>query len=226
MKNKQKRKNKFISILGEAILWVLALFCISFAVINTIDAHTNYSCSYFGTRTSVVVSESMAYENPENEYLDGTMSRIKKYDVVFAKEVKYEEINIYDVVLHVENGTLICHRVVDKYEYNGVSYLVTRGDSNNMDDAPFAYSSCRGKVMNVIPNIGEIVLFFQSGYFFLGLFFSIFLISLVLFLLSIYKNKHQSIKTQKEVINDVSDNNSKELVKNTNSKEDKIENSD
>ncbi len=184
MKKKQKIQTKVASIFGEVLLWILAIFCISVSLVSTIDAHTNYSCSYLGLRTSVIVSNSMANANPENTYLNETMTRIDKYDVITAREVSYEEINLYDVVLHLEGSNLICHRVIDKYEDNGISYLVTRGDSNNMDDAPFAYSLCRGKVVNVIPKVGEVLLFIRSGYFLVALFFSIFLVSSVLFLIS------------------------------------------
>ncbi len=193
MKEKKKKKRNFFSIIGEVILWVLAIFCVSSSICNIIDSHTNYGCSYFGYRTSVIVSESMQYRNPENSYLDDSLKQIAKYDVITAKEVSYEEIKVYDVVLHVEEAGLICHRVVDKYESDGVQYLVTRGDSNNLDDAPFAYSSCRGKVINVIPKIGEVVLFMQSGYFLLGIFLSVFVVSLVSFLFS-FLDKHEEKK--------------------------------
>ena len=180
-----------MSIIGEGLLWALALFCVSFSLVNVIDTHTGYSCSFFGFRTSVVLTKSMAYSNPENTYLDESMSRINKHDVITAREVSYDEIKIYDVVLHVEEGTLICHRVVDKYTYENVDYLVTRGDSNNLDDAPFAYSLCKGKVINVIPKVGEAVLFFQSGYFLLALCTSVFLVSGTLFTISMINSKKE-----------------------------------
>lgn len=192
MKKKQKRKLNVFTLIGEALLWALALFCVSISIVSTIDTHTNYSCSYFGYRTSVIISKSMANANPENTYLDESMTRIDKYDVITAKEVKYDDIQLYDVVLHLEGNSLICHRVVDKYEDNGTSYLVTRGDANNVNDAPFAYSLCRGKVVNVVPKIGEVVLFFQSGYFFLALFVSVLLVAGTLFTLSLLSDKKKA----------------------------------
>ena len=184
MKEEKKKKRNFFSIIGEVILWALAIFCLSSSICNIIDSRTNYGCSFFGYRTSVIVSESMQYRNPENAYLDDSLKQIAKYDVIIAKEVGYEEIEIYDVVLHVAEEGLICHRVVNKYESDGVNYLVTRGDSNNLDDAPFAYSLCRGKIINVIPKLGQAVLFMQSGYFILGLFLSVFTVSGLCFLFS------------------------------------------
>lgn len=192
MKKKQKRKLNIFSLIGEVLLWALALFCVSISIVSTIDTHTNYSCSYFGYRTSVIISKSMANANPENTYLDESMTRIDKYDVITAKEVKYDDIQLYDVVLHLEGNSLICHRVVDKYEDNGTFYLVTRGDANNVNDAPFAYSLCKGKVVNVVPKIGEVVLFLQSGYFFVALFASILLVSGTLFTISLLSDKKKT----------------------------------
>lgn len=193
MEEKNKKKNKKVfSIVGEVLLWALALFCVSLSLVNVIDSHTNYSCSYFGLRTNVIISKSMENKHPENTYLDTFDSnRISKYDVIIAKEVSYEEIEIYDVVLHVEAGNLICHRVVDKYTSDGVNYLVTRGDANNVNDTPFSYSLFKGKVINVIPKVGRVVLFLQSGYFLLAIFLSIFLISMILFTLSYLKDRKQ-----------------------------------
>lgn len=194
MEEKKKKKLNPFSIFGEILLWVLAIFCISVSIVNVIDTHTNYSCSYFGYRASVIVSESMAYRNIENTYLDDSMRQIGKYDVIMAKDTNYDDIQVYDVVLHLEPAGLVCHRVIDKYEDNGIQYLVTRGDSNNMDDAPFAYSLCRGKVVNVIPKIGEVVLFLQSGYFLLAAFFSIFLIASIFFAVSFVEKKAEEKK--------------------------------
>ena len=196
---KQKRKIRLLSLVGEMLLWVLALFCVSYAVTNVIDSHTNYNCSFFGYRISVIVSGSMENKNPENDYLTDSMKRIEKDSIIMAKEVSYEDIKIYDVVLHVDSGNLICHRVIDKYESNGTKYLVTRGDSNNLDDAPFAFSLCRGKVFNVIPKAGHFVLFLQSGYFLVALFFSIFLVAGTLLFLSLKKDKKEALASKKEM---------------------------
>ena len=188
---KQKRCKRIISFIGEILLWALALFCVSVSVVSIIDTHTGYSLPYLGYRSSVVVSESMQYAHPENTYLDDNMSRINKYDTIIAKEVSYEEINIYDVVLHMDSGVLVCHRVVDKYESDGVNYLVTRGDANNLDDAPFSMALYKGKVINVIPKIGEFILFLQSGYFLLALSISVIVVAGTLLTISLVKDKKE-----------------------------------
>ncbi len=195
---KQKRYRKIISILGEVLLWGLALFCVSISVVSVIDSNTGYSLSYLGYRSSVVITESMANAHPENTYLDERMSRIDKYDTIIAKEVSYDEINIYDVVLHIDSGVLICHRVVDKYESDGVSYLVTRGDANNLDDAPFSMELFKGKVINVIPKVGEVILFLQSGYFLLAVFGSVFLVSGTLLTISIFRGRKKEDTTDSD----------------------------
>ncbi len=186
---KEKSRKSILSFIGEILLWVLALFCVSIALVNIIDTHSGYSLSYIGYRTSVIMSESMAHANPDNTYLNESMNRINKYDTIVAKEVSYDEIKIYDVVLHVESSVLICHRVIDKYESDGVKYLVTRGDANNVDDTPFSYKLFKGKVINTIPKVGKFVLFLQSGYFFLGLCISLFLVCGTLLFISLRNDK-------------------------------------
>jgi len=233
---KKKTTKKVFSIVGEVLLWALALFCVSISLVNVIDSHTNYSCSYFGLRTNVIVSQSMENKHPENTYLDEfDSSRISKYDVIIAKEVSYEEIEIYDVVLHVESGNLICHRVIDKYTSDGVEYLVTRGDANNVNDTPFSYSLFKGKVINVIPKVGKVVLFLQSGYFLLAIFLSIFLISTILFTLSYLRDRKQKkleVNNSKDVVLDIKDENNANNSENaddvdTNNKDENIiENND
>ncbi len=233
---KKKTTKKVFSIVGEVLLWALALFCVSISLVNVIDSHTNYSCSYFGLRTNVIVSQSMENKHPENTYLDEfDSSRISKYDVIIAKEVSYEEIEIYDVVLHVEAGNLICHRVVDKYTSDGVDYLVTRGDANNVNDTPFSYSLFKGKVINVIPKVGKVVLFLQSGYFLLAIFLSIFLISTILFTLSYLRDRKQkklAVNNSKDVVLNIKDENNTDINENaddvdTNNKDENIiENND
>lgn len=233
---KKKTTKKVFSIVGEVLLWALALFCVSISLVNVIDSHTNYSCSYFGLRTNVIVSQSMENKHPENTYLDEfDSSRISKYDVIIAKEVSYEEIEIYDVVLHVESGNLICHRVIDKYTSDGVEYLVTRGDANNVNDTPFSYSLFKGKVINVIPKVGKVVLFLQSGYFLLAIFLSMFLISTILFTLSYLRDRKQKkleVNNSKDVVLDIKDENNANNSENaddvdTNNKDENIiENND
>lgn len=188
--NNVNKKNKPIKLVLNILFWtVIGFFGVLF-LLTGIDKVSGYKVPIFGYRQSVVVSESMQHAYPENDYLDDTMSRINKYDVIVTKNYKsYNEIKKYDVITHLTEQGLICHRVVDLYEQDGIQYVVTRGDANATNDTPFAYSLVRGKVVNVIPGVGKAVLFIQSPYFMLALFGSCFFVFLGFYIYTRGKEK-------------------------------------
>ena len=199
--DKHAKAKKVARIIGDVVFWMLAGFVGIYFLFNGIDQHTNYSLPFFGMRQSVIVSESMAYANDANTYLTDDMHRIDKYDVIITKNYKsYEEIQMYDVLTYTTGSTLICHRVVDLYESNGEQYIVTRGDSNNMDDEPINFSVVRGKVVKVLPFAGRVVLFFQSPYFTIAFCSSLFFIFLGTFIYDAEKAKRERDKPTSVVL--------------------------
>lgn len=191
---KEKKPNKKLKIIGNSIFFTLIAVIVTFSVWNFIDIRSGYKYPIFGMRTSVIVSPSMAVKNDTNTYLTDDMKQIQKYDVVTTVQYKsYDDIKLYDVATYF-NGTkdLICHRVIDKYiGDNGVQYVVFRGDSNNVSDAPVSYELIRGKVVNVTPKAGHFVSFVQSPYFFIAVFGTIFFVALGLFIVNLGKEKKQ-----------------------------------
>ena len=198
---KPKKKKKGVSvfkIIGETLFWIfIGVFVLRF-VSDGIDRHTNYSFALFGVRESVIVSESMSRPNESNTYLTEDMKQIQKYDIIVTRDYKsYESIKLYDVLTYISDNGLICHRVVALYEDEGNQYVVTRGDANNIDDDPVNYKLVRGKVVNVIPKIGQVSLFLQSPYFMIALFSSLFFIFLGTFIGDIDKERKKR-KAEKE----------------------------
>ena len=190
--NEKKKKSPW-KLVGEIFAWFFIGLFVCYFVVNGIDRHTGYNFPFFGFRTSVVVSPSMQIANPENTYLDESMKRIKKYDVITTLNYSsFDNIKLYDVLTYNSKNGLICHRVVDKYvAEDGQKYVVTRGDANNVDDAPVNYSLVRGKVILVTPAFGHFLLFVQSPYFILAFFGSAFFIFLGLYIIKSDKNKKQ-----------------------------------
>ena len=179
--NNDNKLKKIRKIISDIAFWSFIGLIVAFFIINGIDQHTGYQYPILGYRQSVIVSDSMSQANSDNTYLDDSMHRIYKYDVILTKNYEsFEQIKQYDVVTYYsEKNGLICHRVVDKYiNEEGVGYIVTRGDSNNTDDTPVAYSLVRGKVVHVTPKIGQFVLFIQSPYFLLAFFGTGFFVAL------------------------------------------------
>lgn len=188
------KTKKVLKIVFNVIFWCLIGWIALWLVFNGIDKHTGYKLPFFGYRTSVIVSNSMGSVDPSNQsYITDDMKQIKKYDVITTKDYKsYEEIQKYDVLTYYVNGSLICHRVVDLYEDNGTKYVVTRGDANNINDDPIAYSLVRGKVVGVSRGTGQFVLFLQSGYVWIALFGSAFFVCLGMFIFDGKKKVKQS----------------------------------
>ena len=191
---KEKKPSKKLKIIGNSIFFALIGIIVTFSVWNFVDIRSGYKYPIFGMRTSVIVSPSMAGRNDANTYLTEDMKQIQKFDVVTTVQYKsYDDIKLYDVATYF-NGSkdLICHRVIDKYVGdNGVQYVVFRGDSNNVSDAPVSYDLIRGKVVNVTPKAGHFVSFVQSPYFFIALFGTVFFVALGLFIINLGKEKKQ-----------------------------------
>ena len=188
---KEKKSNKKLKIIGNSIFFALIAVIVTFSVWNIVDIRSGYKYPIFGMRTSVIVSPSMAGRNDANTYLTDDMKQIQKYDVVTTVKYKsFDDIKLYDVATYF-NGSrdLICHRVIDKYESEGKQYVVFRGDSNNVSDAPVSYELVRGKVVNVTPKAGHFVAFVQSPYFFIAIFGTIFFVALGLFIINQSKEK-------------------------------------
>ena len=183
-KDQNKKPKKALKIIFNVIFWCAIGWVAVWLVFNGIDKHTGYQFPFFGYRTSVIVSDSMGSVDPGNRsYITDEMEQIQKYDVITTKDYQsYEEIQKYDVITYFSGESLICHRVVDLYEDNGVQYIVTRGDANNINDDPIAYSLVRGKVVSVSKGTGKFLLFLQSGYVWIAIFGSVFFVCLGLFI--------------------------------------------
>ena len=188
------KKKRVLRIVSDVIFFSIIGIFVSYFLVNAIDQHTGYNLPFFGYRNSVIVSDSMSSVSPENDYITEEMQQLQKYDVITTKTYKsYDDIKLYDILTYSNGKTLVCHRVVDKYTDNGVNYVVTRGDANNVDDTPVAYKSVKGKVIKVTHKVGYLVLFFQSGYISLAIFGSLFF-----FFLGMYIYDHEMDKKKAE----------------------------
>lgn len=189
-----KIARKVLSIIGQSILVLLILFMIAVSLTMTIDKATNYNASIGGYRIAAISSKSMSYIHDENQVeLEGIGGNIQKGDCVVAHDITtINDLKILDVVLYVDNnGLLVCHRVVE-INVEG-DYVITRGDTNSTVDGAVRFSAIRGKVVNVVPWIGNIVLFLQSYYGLLALFGSVFFITLAVFVYSLL-NRQNKVK--------------------------------
>ena len=86
---------------------------------------------------------------------------LKKGDLVVIKGVQSkDEIKIGDIVVYINPKGFTIHRVIELK----ADTLITKGDANNVNDVPIAYSEVIGKTINFkgkivkIPKVGYISL--------------------------------------------------------------------
>ena len=97
----------------------------------------------FGVGASVVLSGSME-------------PSLSVDDLVFVKaEDSYD---VGDVVVYQSGRSLVIHRIL-QIEGDAV---VTKGDANNIEDAPIALADIKGRMVGVVPGAGRVVHFIQS----------------------------------------------------------------
>ena len=92
----------------------------------------------FGYGASVVLSGSM----------EPTLS---VGDLLILQEAEVYQPD--DIVVYQSGKMAVVHRVVSINEET----VITRGDANNSEDAPFPVSFIKGKVISAIPNVGYLV---------------------------------------------------------------------
>ena len=123
----------------------------------------------FGNKSVLVVaSGSMSQKNAANDYLieHNLTNQFNTYDIIIIEEVNSDEdLQLYDVITFMDkDGKLVIHRIIKiETDENGNVTYITRGDSNNTNDAPSTIANIKGKYTDRrIPYIGAVVLFFQS----------------------------------------------------------------
>lgn len=92
----------------------------------------------FGYGAAVVLSGSM-----EPEFSKG--------DLLFVKEAS--EYTKNEVVVFQDGDMLVVHRIIEINDEE----IITKGDANNVVDAPINKNVIKGKVVGCVPMVGEIV---------------------------------------------------------------------
>lgn len=84
--------------------------------------------------------------------LSGSMEpELSVNDLIIVSDADSYERN--DIVVYQEGRTLVVHRIIS---IDGET-VVTKGDANNVEDAPIQLSAIKGKVIFHIPFVGNIV---------------------------------------------------------------------
>ncbi len=80
-------------------------------------------------------------------------------DIVVVQHVSPEELKVGDIVQYYSTeGYTITHRIIEIRETEEGEVFITKGDANEIADAPFTADRVVGKVIFVIPKLGYIPL--------------------------------------------------------------------
>lgn len=105
----------------------------------------------FGRRPIVVLSGSMSGEE------DG---HLEIGDLIFVKDVEFDELELGDVVTFKDGKAYTTHRVIG---WNEDGTIITKGDANNTQDhRKLVPESLVGIVTGRIPKMGNVALFMQK----------------------------------------------------------------
>ena len=96
--------------------------------------------------------------------MTGSMSpNLEVGDIVISKKSSITEIEENDVLEFRRENKIIVHRAIKKYEKNGKTYIVTKGDNNeNVDFGEVTEEELKGKVILRIPYAGWPVVWFNN----------------------------------------------------------------
>ena len=126
------------NIFIKTIKWILYIVVLLLLTITIVQRVTNNYLSVGGFRAFVIKSESM-----KGEYEIG--------DILIAKSVPAEDINVGDNVTYLGRGKLegiiITHKVVEKREVGDEVRFVTRGIQNEESDPEISYDQIYGKIV-------------------------------------------------------------------------------
>ena len=75
-------------------------------------------------------------------------------DMIIIKKCSSNDIEINDVIEYRRGNYSVIHRVTDKYQIDGQTYFITKGDNNkDVDNEPVKEEQLRGKAIGRIPYV-------------------------------------------------------------------------
>ena len=138
------KKTKLLAILRRIVLALAAIvFGVRMYAWNAESLVGNRMPMPFGYGMAVVLSGSMEPALSVN-------------DLIVAKET--EEYAVGDMVVFQDGDSVVVHRVVTLDEET----VQTKGDANNVADAPIGREMVKGKVIAYIPAAGHVVNFLRT----------------------------------------------------------------
>lgn len=153
--------NKIFNI-GLNMVIILVVFCLSLALYNFVQVRVlNKSyANYFGYTYFHTISGSMEDE-------------IKIDDFVFVKIT--DSVKKDDIVSFQAKNMIVTHRIIEINDEK----IITKGDANNIADAPIEKKQIIGKVVYIGKSFGKVYKMISNPFVFVSFFVTIILFSLV-----------------------------------------------
>ena len=159
------------------ILLILSLLILSYSIYGKISGKSNI----FGLQLYNIVTGSME-------------PNIRIKDVVVAVETPFEELEEEDVIVFRRGNMIVTHRIKG---FEGDN-IVTKGDNNpDEDEARVAFEDVLGKMIFVIPFLGYVTNFLNTG---IGFFLVIFvpLASILVYEIFSFTKKYRKYKIEEK----------------------------
>ena len=150
----RKRKNKAISIKNKfnIIIYIILIPILIYNTILIAKAIINpyETPDFLGIKTYVIISGSM-------------QPKLQIGDIVIVKNVEQRELEKGDIISFREGQNVVTHRIVDVLKNEDTIRYKTKGDNNNSEDEGLVeYTSIEGKVVKIIPKLGNVALILQG----------------------------------------------------------------
>ena len=144
----ENRVNKFVNILIYSILIIVMIYNLSLIIQSILKP--NQTPSFLGLKTYVIISGSME-------------PNINIGDLVVVQKTK-GELKEGDIISYRKGHSVITHRISQKTENEeGEIIYKTKGDNNNTEDSEeIRKEEIEGKVIKVIPKIGNVTLVLKN----------------------------------------------------------------
>lgn len=146
IKSIEKRKKKEVMI--KNVLKVILILLIYNMILLGISAmDNNENINIFGFKSYIITTNSME-------------PNIRMGDAVICKKIKTEDLKEGDVITFSKDGEsiTITHRIIKIEDNNGKKSYITKGDNNTLEDnEKVEDSQIRGKMVIVIPRIGNFI---------------------------------------------------------------------
>ncbi len=162
---KVKRRRKVMKTIRTIVFYIIMIILVPLFIFSLVN-RVQKNVTMIGNKTMMVVaSGSMSMKNEANDYLitKNLNNQLNTYDIIFLEKVNNaSDLKLYDIVAYTnDKGINVIHRIK---EIRTDGSYVTRGDSNNEDDAYHPkFDDIIGKYTDFKLNgVGVFVMFLQS----------------------------------------------------------------